>query len=103
MASAIDALLGAGFEPDGKTREEIVRVPTQGSPLLGRSGGELAKFGGRRRFTKAGTNVKVTVGPRTTAIYRVDGRGLEGVRGIATHDTKDREAIHATLATLESN
>lgn len=102
MASAIDALLGAGFEPDGQTREEVVRVPTKASPLLGLSGGELAKFGGRQRFAKTGTNIKATVGPRTTAIYRVGGKGLAGVRGIASHDTSDGQALHATLAGLTS-
>lgn len=100
MADAIDALLCAGFEPDGQTREEVVRVPTKASPLLGLSGGELAKFGGRQRFAKAGTNIKATVGPRTTAIYRVVGAGLAGVRGIATHDTSDSETIRATVAGL---
>ena len=100
MASAIDALLSAGFEPDGQTREEILRVPTRAVPLLGLSGGELAKFGGRQRFAKTGTNIKATVGPRTTAIYRIEGKGLEGVRGIATHDTSAADAIRATIATI---
>lgn len=67
MAAATDALLAAGFSPDGQTREEILRVPTKHSPLLGLSGGELAKFGGRQRFAQGATGVKATVGPRTTA------------------------------------
>lgn len=100
MAAAIDALLAAGFSPDGQTREEIVRVPTKHSPLLGLSGGELAKFGGRQRFAQGATGVKATVGPRTTAIYRVEGSGLAGVRGIATHNTSDGEAIRATVSAL---
>lgn len=100
MASAIDALLVVGFLPDGQTREEIVRVPTQQSPLLGLSGGVLAKFGGRQRFAHAATGVKATVGPRTTAIYRIDGPGLAGVTGIATHNTSDGDAIRATLSAL---
>lgn len=103
MADAIDVLLSAGFTPDGQTREEIVRVPTQQSPLLGVSGGVLAKFGGRQRFAQADTGVKATVGPRTTAIYRVDGPGLTGVRGIATHNTSDGNAIRATVAGLVHN
>lgn len=102
MADAIDALLAAGFLPDGQTREEIVRVPTQQSPLLGLSGGVLAKFGGRQRFAHIASSVKATVGPRTTAIYRVDGPGLAGVTGIATHNTSDAEAIRATLTAIAS-
>lgn len=103
MAAAIDALLAAGFEPDGQTREELVRVPTRHSPMLGLSGGELAKFGGRQRFAQRGTNVKATVGPRTTTVYRIEGAGLAGVRGIATHDTIDGEAIRATISGLVPN
>jgi hypothetical protein len=103
MAAAIDALLAAGFEPDGQTREEVVRVPTRQSPVLGYSGGELARFGGRQRFAQRGTNVKATVGPRTTAVYRIEGAGLAGVRGIASHDTSDGASIRATIAGLVPN
>lgn len=101
MADAIEDLLAAGFIPDGQTRDEVVRLPTRRVPLLGASGGELAKFGGRQRFAQPGTGVKATVGPRTTAIYLVEpGRGLGGVRAIGTHDTDDLQAIRATLAGL---
>jgi len=100
MALVIQSLLDAGFHPDGETREETVRVPTSKSLLYGKSGGELAKFGGRQRFAKAGTTVKATVGGRTTAIYRVEGKGLEGVKGIATLDTKNIDAVRNALAGL---
>lgn len=100
MGAVIDALLSAGFKPDGHTREETVRVATAASPVFGRSGGELAKSGGRQRFSQTGTNVKATVGPRTTAIYRIEGKGIEGVCGIATHKTSDSQAIAATIASL---
>ena len=58
MADVIDAFLAAGFVPDGQTREKTVRIPTRNSPLLGRSGGELAKLGGQQRFVLPGTNIK---------------------------------------------
>ena len=100
MASAVDALLGAGFAPDGKTHEQVVRVPSKSSPLLGRSGGELITLGDRQRFSLQGTNIKATVGPRTTSIYRIEGSGINGVHGIATHNTTDTAAIQATLEEL---
>ena len=101
MAAVIDELLDAGFEPDGQTREEIVRVPTANSPVLGRSGGELAKFGGRQRFSHRSTSVKVTVGARTVCFYRSEpGQGLQGVQGIATLDTKALVEIRGMLASV---
>lgn len=101
MAAVIDLLLAAGFEPAGHTREEVVRIPTSNAPLFGRSGGELARFCGRQRFAKPGTSMRATVGPRTVAIYRAEeGKGLQGVQGIATHRTQDLEQVHATIAGL---
>jgi hypothetical protein len=100
MAAVIDMLLAAGFVPDGETRVVHVRIPTANSPVFGRSGGEMAKLGGRQRFVKQGTTIKATIGLRTTALYRSEGNGLNGVRGIATHDTKDLSAICAVVETL---
>lgn len=100
MGAAIDLLLAAGFVSAGRTREETVRIPTKASPVYGRSGGELAKLGGRQRFVKPGTTIKATVGPRTTALYRVEGQGLDGVQGIATRDTKDLDGIRSVLQSL---
>jgi len=100
MAAAIDALLDAGFAPDGQTREEIVRIPTKSSPVYGRSGGELAKLGGRQRFALINTNIKATVGKRTVAVYRVEGEGLAGVSGIASFDTSDIERLRDVIASL---
>ncbi len=101
MATAIDALLSAGFVPDGQTREEVVRIPTKSSPLFGRSGGELAKLGGRQRFALGTTNIKATVGKRTVALYRVE--GLAGVTGIASLDTSDIDRLRGVLASLPNN
>jgi hypothetical protein len=89
MAAVIDLLLAAEFVPDGETRQEHVRIPTANAPVFGQSGGVLATLGGRQRFVKSGTTIKATVGPRTTALYRIEGAGIEGVRGIATLATKN--------------
>lgn len=101
LALAINTLLNAGFALDGNTREEIVRMPTTKSPLFGKSGGELAKFGGRQRFVKTGTNIKATVGAKTTYIYFIQGTGKDCVKGIASHDTSDIESIRKTVESLE--
>ena len=100
MMRAIDTLLAAGFVPDGQTKEEVVRVPTQASPVFGRGGGELVKFGGRQRLRLPGTGIKATVGKRTIAIYLVLGPGLMGTQGIATIDTPDSAALQRVLSNL---
>ena len=75
LTAIVDALTRAGFVAAGQTAQEIVRVPTVRSPLYGNTGGERRTFGGRQRYTKPGTNVRVTIGPRTVNVYRVvDGK-----------------------------
>lgn len=103
LALVFDMLLKSGFALDGKTKEEIVRIPTTKSPLFGKSGGELSKFGGRQRFVKTGTNIRATVGAKTTYIYFIQGAGKDCVKGIASHDTGDIEAIRKTIQSLEIN
>lgn len=100
MTAVIDLLLAAGFVPDGETRQEQVRIPTAKAPVFGHSGGVLATLGGRRRFVKPGTTIKATVGQRTTALYRIEGAGLEGVRGIATLATRELSAIRTAVESL---
>lgn len=100
QAAVIQALLDAGFEPNGLTTTQQVRIPTRSSPAFGQSGGVLASFGGRQRFALPGTSVRATVGARTTAIYRSEGGGLSGVEGIASVDTKNIEAVRIALARL---
>lgn len=100
VEEVVACLASAGFAEDGATRTEQVRIPTKDSPVYGKSGGELATFGGRMRFAKAGTRIRATVGKRTTAIYEISGPGLAGVRGIASLETRDIERIRAALGAL---
>lgn len=95
VQAAMAVLLDAGFVPDGTTRTDTVRVPTQASPVYGGSGGELATFGGRQRLARG--MLKATVGPRTVALYRRDGAGLAGTVGIATLRTGDLDGLRAAL------
>jgi len=100
MGQVVDVLLDAGFIPDGKTHEEIVRLPTLNNPPLGQSGGELAKFGGRRRFARPGTTIRATVGPRTTFLYRIGSKSTEGIRAILRTSTTNIEEIKAAVSAL---
>jgi hypothetical protein len=54
MDQVVDLLLTGGWREDGKTRTEIVRMPTTSTPVLcgGKTGGKLTTFGGRLRYTK---------------------------------------------------
>ena len=75
VEEVITALLDLGFAPAGETREEHVRIPTMRSPVLGGMGGERRTLGGRARYTLPGTDLRVTVGPRTTNVYYSRGGG----------------------------
>ncbi len=83
-------LLAAGFIADGETPRETFRGESPTSRIYGGIGGRLVTTGGRARYALPGTNVKATVGPRSTAVYRV-------INGAATafecFRTKDVEAI----------
>lgn len=69
------ALLELGFAPAGETTEQVVRVPTMRSPVFGGLGGERRTMGGRARYVLPGTDLRVTVGPRTTNVYYSRGGG----------------------------
>lgn len=71
----IAVLLDLGFTPAGATTEQIVRIPTMRSPVHGGLGGERRAIGGRARYALAGTDLRVTVGPRTTNVYYSRGGG----------------------------
>ena len=70
----IDELVSNGWVEAGTTKQEAVRIPTTRCPVLngGKSGGELATFGGRQRFRLPATDWFATVGPRTTCFYKKD-------------------------------
>ena len=82
----LEVLESAGFVPAGHTDQQTVRIPTSRSPVYGRTGGELATFGGRQRFVKPGTDMRVTVGKRTVYVYTVKNGET---RTVATYNTKD--------------
>jgi len=85
----------AGFVPDGKTAEEMVRIPTMRSPVTGRIGGERRTFGGRARWSLPGTNLRCTAGPRTVNVYTVE-NGRTEFRGM--FDTKGIDAAKLRAA-----
>lgn len=68
-------LLELGFAPAGETAEQVVRIPTMQSPVYGGLGGERRTIGGRARYALPGTDLRVTVGPRTTNVYYSRGGG----------------------------
>ncbi len=86
VGPVIGVLVRAGFVPNGFTAEEHVRVPTQRSPLYGGIGGEARTFGGRSRYQKPGTNLRVTGGPRTVNVYRVTAGGASFIANYQTRD-----------------
>ena len=45
------------------------------APVLGGMGGERRTLGGRMRYALPGTDLRVTVGPRTTNVYYSRGGG----------------------------
>lgn len=86
VAEVAGLLLSLGWVPAGETRTETVRMPTQASPLLGGTGGELATFGGRARFALPGTRRRATVGRITTCFYVVADNGPTDFRNFPSRD-----------------
>ena len=84
----IALLIAYGWQEDGATREETVRIPTIRSPVFGGVGGELRTFGGRARLRKG--DRFVTVGPRLVCFYR---RGPDGPSDFDRVPTKDARRI----------
>ena len=88
QAEAIAILLAAGFQPHGETASQTVRIPTVRAPVYGGIGGELATFGGRPRFVKPGTTLRVTVGKVTTCFYDVVDGQTKYLVNLPTRDAK---------------
>ena len=74
MDEIINELRKLGWSVDGRTSSKTVRIPTQKVPLLGKSGGELATFGGRVRLRRK--DLFVTIGKRTTFFYARSDTGV---------------------------
>ena len=85
-----------GFRADGFTDSQTVRIPTVRAPVFGGIGGEVATFGGRRRFKR--DSLKVTVGKRTTYFYKVIDKQLDPDFG-KRFNTKDTDAVRSFLDT----
>lgn len=100
IAAVSDLLLVAGFVPDGQTRQEHVRIPTAKTPVFGHSAVCWRRLAVGNDSSRAGTTIKATVGPRTTALYRIEGAGLGGVCGITTLATKEPIAVRTTVESL---
>lgn len=94
----INELTAYGWQPDGTTPTETVRVPTVEAPIFGGIGGKVVTTGGRQRFARPGTNYRVTVGKRTTFFYRVVKGGTEAIAHLRT--TGDVEQIMSTIKEL---
>ena len=98
MEAVTDATLAAGFTCAGQTDTETVRIPTQASPVYGGAGGELRTLGGRERFTKPGSDVRVTIGPRTTNVYRVVNGQTSFIANLQTRDIEPEQLTRDLLA-----
>lgn len=99
-ASVIDLLLEAGFIPDGDTHSASAPASNYMRKTSDQLSKEWATAAARLRFKKPGTNIKATVGARTTAIYKIDGKGLNGVKGLASIDTSQLCEIAKILNNL---
>lgn len=97
-AAVTEAVLAAGFVAAGTTDTETVRIPTQASPVYGATGGELRTLGGRARYTKPGTNVRVTVGPQTTFVYSVSSGQVTTIAYLQTRDIEPKQLTRDLLA-----
>ena len=97
--NVIELILNSGFISDGDTKNstDYMRVAADNQSK------EWATSSSRLRFKKSGTNIKVTVGSRTTSFYRQEGKGLTGVKGIVTLNTSDIKEISKVLGNLMSN
>lgn len=86
-----------GWQEDGKTDVEIIRMGTRRVPIYGGTGGELRAFGDRLRMKLPGTAFRATVGARTTNIYNVVAGKIDKFKGFAT---KDIDAIRVEVERL---
>lgn len=87
---AIEILTAAGFVSAGETPTQSYRAGSSSNPIYGGIGGGLCTVGGRQRFTKPGSALRVTVGKVSTCFYEV----VNGVtRYIANVPTREEVRI----------
>lgn len=99
----IATLLELGFAPAGETTEQIVRIPTMRSPVYGGLGGERRTLGGRARYTLPGTDLRVTVGSRTTNVYFSRAGKIEFVLNERTKELDAKMLRDAITAATDSH
>ncbi len=101
IGRTIQLLLDDGFVPEGLTVEEGFRIPKRDSPLFHTAGEELSKLGTRVRLVKTGTDIRATVGMRSTALFIRAGDSIDGVGNMQSVDTADVREIQAYLEYLK--
>jgi hypothetical protein len=84
----IQKLIINGWQEDGQTSIETMRIPTLNAPVFGNSGGKLITIGGRLRMKKQ--DWYVTIGKRTTNFYQKDKMGaIYNFNNFKTKDIKN--------------
>ncbi len=90
LRAAVGSLLRHGFRPQDQG----------GAPRGDRPDGMPRTLSGRARLIVPGTTLRASVGVRTMALYRTDGKGIAGVTIVANIDTGDGETLSRTLSDL---
>lgn len=81
QSKAIESVLANGFVPDGETDTASYRAK------VGELAQRLINAGGRQRFAKPGTLMKVTVGKRTVCFYEVIDKKAKEFATLSTRET----------------
>lgn len=80
MCKAIEAVLAGGFIPDGETGSVSYRAKAGELAL------KLVTAGGRQRFKKPDTVMKVTVGRISVCFYEVEGGQTKNMITLSTRE-----------------
>jgi len=96
MRTIVEIAESFGWQALGETRRETVRIWNGGR-------GSLSTFGGRRRYHIPGTGWRMTIGPRTTCVYRFGNETTPGeMQNYRTTDVAEIEdALKAAKERLE--
>jgi len=83
MRTIVEIAESFGWQALGETRRETVRIWNGGR-------GSLSTFGGRRRYYIPDTDWRMTIGPRTTCVYRLGNETTSGdMRNYRTIDVAE--------------